>query len=162
MGAFELNEWNPERQTSHNFADPSPVSFVAQVGSSFSHIRVRVGAAVAKAAAARFMPDSAEDGLLVPFFFGTSQQHLSFHHLQSPFVPQTVLVCRMCSCIYASVLCGNFCSVCVRVHLCSLVYSEPLQLYGFVSFYTALCDTIFNGHVLCFLLIYSSSPNTGL
>jgi hypothetical protein len=47
-----------ELKSSQDFADPSPDSFAAQVGSSFSHMRVRVGAAVAKAAAARFMPDS--------------------------------------------------------------------------------------------------------
>jgi hypothetical protein len=55
--------------SSQDFADSSPDSFAAQVGSSFSRIRVRVGAAVAKAAAARFMPDSADDSLPVPVFW---------------------------------------------------------------------------------------------
>jgi hypothetical protein len=54
--------------SSHDSADPSPDSFAAQVGSSFSRIRVRVGAAIAKAAAARFVPDSADDTSISLFF----------------------------------------------------------------------------------------------
>ena len=41
-------------------------SFATLRGSFFSRIRVQVGAALAKAAAARFVPDSADDGLPLP------------------------------------------------------------------------------------------------
>ena len=58
--------------SSQDSANLSPDSFATQVGSSFSRIVVRVGAAVAKAAAARFMPDSEDDGLPLPVF-GTGQ-----------------------------------------------------------------------------------------
>jgi len=49
--------------SSKDSADPSPDSFAAQVGSSFSRIRVRDGAAIAEAAASCFMPNSVDDGL---------------------------------------------------------------------------------------------------
>jgi hypothetical protein len=103
--------------SSQDFADPSPDSFAAQVGSSFSRIRVRVEAAVAKAAAARFMPDSADDGL-PSLFFRTSQQPLNlplpmislcttnrvsvshvFLHVGACSVTTSVLFCLcLCSC----------------------------------------------------------------
>ena len=60
---------------------------------------ISVGAAVAKAAADRFMPDSADDGLPVPVFWNKP----TVHYLRSPSVPQTVLVCGMCFCMYARV-----------------------------------------------------------
>jgi hypothetical protein len=56
---------------------------------------------------------------------------------------------RECDLCFIAVSCNTFCSVCVCVHLCSLVYSLLLQLYGFVSFYTQL---------RLILLIYWSSP----
>ncbi len=40
--------------------------FTKQRGSVFSRIRVQIGAAIAKVAAARFVPDSADDGLPLP------------------------------------------------------------------------------------------------
>jgi hypothetical protein len=63
------NEFSSSQPSSQDFADSSPDSFATQVGSSFPRIRVRVGAAIAKAAAARFMPDSADDGLPLLVFW---------------------------------------------------------------------------------------------
>ncbi len=40
--------------------------------------------------------------------------------------------------MYMRVFWNNFCSVCVSVHLCSLVHFLLFQLYYFVSFYTQL------------------------
>jgi hypothetical protein len=51
-----------------DFADLSPDSFATQVGSWFSRIWVWNGAAIVKAAAARFAPDSPDDGLPLPGF----------------------------------------------------------------------------------------------
>ena len=44
----------------------SQASFADQQGSFFSRIRVQIAAAIAKAAAARFVPDSVDDGLPLP------------------------------------------------------------------------------------------------
>ena len=41
-------------------------SFAAQRGSFFSRIRVQIAAAIAKAAAAHFVPESVDDGLPLP------------------------------------------------------------------------------------------------
>jgi hypothetical protein len=119
-----------------DFADPLPDSFAAQGGSSFSRIRVRVGVAVARAAAARFMPDSAYDGLPVPVFGTRAKQH---PHLPIPtislYTTNRVSVSHVFLYVCACSI-NIFCSLCVHVHLCSLVHSLFLQLYGFVSFYT--------------------------
>ncbi len=66
--------------SSQDFADLLRDSFAAQVGSSFSRTRVRVGTAVAKATAARFMPDSADDGLPLPVFLKNASR-VSLSHV---------------------------------------------------------------------------------
>ena len=53
-------------QPPSNASSPaSQDSFAVQRGSFFSRMRVQLGAAIAKAAAARFVQDSADDGLPV-------------------------------------------------------------------------------------------------
>ncbi len=56
------------------------------------------------------------------------------------------------------VFCNNFCSVCISVHLCSLVYFVLFQLYDFVpSIHNSVWYSLFTGHRLCFLIKCSSS-----
>jgi hypothetical protein len=106
----------------------------AQEGSSFSRLRVWVGATVAKAAAARFMPDSAGDGLplSVSQWFGTSQQHLnlplptiSLYAFSKVYAlyPLYHKACQCVACVSVCmhVFCDNFCSVCVCVCVCVCV-----------------------------------------
>jgi hypothetical protein len=116
---------------SQDFADLSPDSFAAQVGSSFLHIQVRVGAAVAKAAAARFMPDSADDGLPVPVFWNKPTAYKPSTTYDLPLYHKPCW-CVACVSVCMRVFCNNFCSVCVSIHLCSLVYSLLFELYDFV------------------------------
>jgi hypothetical protein len=92
--------------SSQDLADSSPDSLAAQVGSSFSHIRVRDGAAVAKAAAARFMPDIADDGL--PVNKPTVSKPSTTYDLPLYHKP-----CYSVACVFVCmrVFCNNFCSV---------------------------------------------------
>ena len=91
-----------------------------------------------------------------PCFFATSQQPLN---LSLPMISlcttnhDGVSVCM-------SVFCNNFCSVCVCVHLCSLVYSLLFQMY---DQYTAPFDTVYLLVIaLAFLKNNSSSPSPDL
>jgi hypothetical protein len=113
--------------SSQDFANSSPDSFAPRVGSSFSHIRVRVRAAVAKAAAARFMPDSADNGLLVPVQIFLEQAN-STDDLDLPL--PTIFLCSinrvsvslafLCVCACSLMFCLCFCSF-----MLSRVFSTP-------------------------------------
>jgi hypothetical protein len=92
---------------SQDSADPLPDSLAAQVGSLFSRMRVQIGAAIAKAAAASFVPTVRTMASLF-LFFGTRQQplNLPFHYLRSPSVTQAwklrlCVACALSMCVYS-------------------------------------------------------------
>jgi len=141
------------RFSCQTLCDSSPDSFAAQVGSSFSHIRVRVGAAVAKAAVARFMPDSADNGLPVPVFWDkptASKPSLTYdhplHHKPCHSVSVSLASDRVS--VYAHDLYLFLFCLCFGSPMLSRVFSTPLTV-RFCSFYTQLRLILF---------IYWSSP----
>ncbi len=144
--------------SSQDSADPSPDSFAAEMGPSFSRTRDRVGATIARAAAARFGPDSADNGLPLPVFLEQASSLETFHYLDVPLYHKPCY-CIACVSVSMRVFCNNFCSVFVCVHVCCLstcilshvspLYSLLIHLYGFVSLSTQL---------LLILFIYWLSP----
>jgi hypothetical protein len=77
------------------------------------------------------MPDSADDDLPVPAFWNkpTASKPSTTYDLPLYHKPCWCLAC-VSACM--RMFCNNFCSVCVSVHLCSLVYSLLFELYDFV------------------------------
>jgi hypothetical protein len=93
------------------------------------------------------MPDSADDGLSLSLFAGTSQRHLNLAlPTISPWTTNCachgVFVCMrvFCNCLW---LCSPMLFVHVYTLPCLLMYSLLIQLYGFVSFYTQLLFNFF-------------------
>ena len=132
-----------------DFADSSPESFAAQVGSSFSHKQVRVGAAVAKAAAVRFMPDSADDGLPVPVFWNkpTASKPSTTYDLPLYHKP-----CYSVACVFVCmhVFYNNCCSVIsvLFAYVCVCVCN------GVCIFYSFNCTVLFLLHTAPFDTLY--------
>jgi hypothetical protein len=118
--------------SSQDFANSSPDSFAPQVGSSFSHIRVRVRAAVAKAAAARFMPDSADNGLLVPVQIFLEQAN-STDDLDLPL--PTIFLCSINRVsVSLAFLCVCACSLMFCLCFCSFMLSRVFSTFSSARF----------------------------
>jgi hypothetical protein len=91
--------------SSQVFADPSHESFAARVdsstvlahtGSSWGRYRESCSGPLRARQCGRWPP--------FPCFLEEATSLSTFHYLRSPSVPQTVLVCCMCFCMYARVL----------------------------------------------------------